>query len=434
MAISADTVRTASGLLKTAFGDYIDALPTNEVVVPRTSQVKSHKIGSEFVEAVNLEFGHSVTALGDKDQVTHLNAASYTPVVNSRTTSYCFEYREVLTETILQRAQKGQQAFQSAAVVSMERAQKSMTRILEELYMYGNSGLSQFTAVTAMLTNNQVTIDYQEFAPAVVIGSKGMPIDIVNKTTGNIILTTEIMGVSYPDTNISAAALTLKSVAGLVNGVTYTIYRKGFYKLSPAGLHDILFSENSLFGISESQYDLWAPNVVDNGGASLNYAGIAKAVQLYRAKGISKKITGICSDNQYLDLLPTYNSLNQTSTSPGPRSGVVFADREGKLNFGTTDINFMVNSTQVEIISSPYQKEGYFYGVDFDAVYRIGSEEKPFSLRALPGATEGNIENYLRWVNETTLYEFNLWSDTALFTSERNKHFGIKNILNAAPV
>src|SRR5882672_3225625 len=126
--ITQDTVATASALLKRVYGKYVDALPEQEVVVPRTAQMKAVKIGSLFTEAVNLEFGHSVTAIGDKDQVTNLLPGSYTPIQTANVVSFVFDYRETLTQTIIERAQKEDEtAFKAATWVSMERAQKSMT-------------------------------------------------------------------------------------------------------------------------------------------------------------------------------------------------------------------------------------------------------------------------------------------------------------------
>lgn len=424
MSVVADTVATASGLLKTVYAEGVtDALPENELITKIIGYQKFEKIGKEFQCAVNLSYGHSVTAIGDKDQVLSLGVPSIIPIVNANASSYVFVYRDILSATIMQRASaESPQAFASASSVALERARKSFTKIQEEVLNYGGLGLAQFTAATADLNNVQVTILNAEFAPGIWVGAKDMPIDIYS-SAGLLILQTIVT--SIPD--LSTRKLTLASVTGLVNGTTYTIWRRGFRGMEGPGLQSILTNNTNLFGIDASgTYDLWTPSIRDLSSAALVFAKVARGVAIFRPKGLAQNLKLIVSEDAFIDAIPDYNSTTETNASPGPRASRVFMGKDDvlKLVHGSAELTYKINTSSVEIMSSPYQKNGYAPLVEADSLIRIGSSEKAFTFMEVGGA-----DRYFRLLENMNAYEFRLMSDIALFTAERNKNMIFKNIL-----
>lgn len=427
MGNAVDTVASGSGLLKTVFMEGMtDALPDNELITKIIGYGKSEKIGAQFQSSVNLSYGHSVTAMGDKDQNMNLGVPVVIPIQNAYATSYVFVYRDIISNTLMQRAvSSGPQAFESATAVTFERAKKSFTKIQEELMNYGTLGIGQFTAATADLNNSQVTILLAEWAPAIWIASKDMPIDIYT-SAGVKVLSTTVTAMA----DLITRKLTLSSVSGLSDGTTYTIFRQGFRGLEAPGLQSILTNATSLFGIDATgTFDLWTPNIYSVSSAALIFSKVARGVASFRPKGLNKDLTLVISEDAFPDAIPDYNTTVQTNTTPGPRTSRYFQG-EGdtmKLVHGTSDLTYHINTTSVKIESSPYQKNGYAPLIESDSLMRIGSNEKLFTFQELGGA---GGQEYFRALENMNAYEFRLVSDVALFTTERNKSMIFTGIVN----
>lgn len=429
MSVAMDTIGTASALLKTVYDDgFTDALPDNELITEILGYRKFEKIGKEFQSCVNLSYGHSVTAMGDKEQVMNLNVPSVIPPQNATASSYIFVYRDIISMGILQRASAGgDQAFASETSVSFERAKKSFTKIQEELLNYGTLGLGTFTGATADLNNSQVQITLAEWAPALWIASKDMPIDIYNSTTLVKVLSTTVSAMA----DLSNRKLTLASVTGLANGTVYTIWRSGFRGLEAPGIQAILTTTQPLFGIvSDGTYDLWTPNTYALGNAALLFSKVARGVALYRPKGLAKDLTLVCSEDAFPDAIPDYNTTTQTTASPGARTSRIFMDANDtmKLVHGVEDLTYKINTSSVTVKSSPYQKNGYAPLLEADSLIRIGSSEKAFMFQDLGGA--GGQPQYFRALENMNAVEYRLSCDVALFTSERNKSMIFTGIVN----
>ena len=431
MAVTMDTVATASGLLKTVYDDgFTDALPDNELISQILGYSKFQKIGYQFQSSVNLSYGHSVTAMGDKDQNMNLSVPAFTPPQNAYATAYVFVYRDIISNTLMQRAtSNGKEAFESATAVSFERAKKSFTKIMEEEFNYGTLGLGQFTAATGDLNNSQVQILAAEWAPGIWIASKDMPIDIYT-SAGVKVLTTSVTAMA----DLSNRKLTLASVTGLTNGTTYTIWRQGFRGLEAPGLQAILTNNTNLFGIDATgTFDLWTPNIYSVSSAALSFSKVARGVALYRPKGLNKDLTLIISEDAFPDVIPDFNTTVQTNASPGPRTSRYFVgpDETLKLVHGTSDLTYHINTTKVTVKSSPYQKNGYAPLIEEASLIRIGSNEKAFKFQELGGG--GGQGEYFRALENMNGFEFRLSSDCALFTSERNRSMIFTGIVNNTP-
>lgn len=423
-----DTVGTAGGLLKTVYDKgAVDALPDNELITEIVGYSRFERLGSQFQTSVNLSYGHSVTALGDKEQNMTLGVPLITPYQNAYATSYVYVYRDIISHTLMQRAiSNGEQSFASATAVAFERATKSFTKIQEEQLNYGTLGIGQFVAATADLSNSQITISAAEFAPAIWIASKDMPIDIYS-AAGILILQTSVTAMA----SLSTRKLTLASVSGLVDGTTYNIWRRGFRGLEAPGLQAILTNATSLFGIDATgTFDLWTPNTYSVGSAALLFSKVARGIAQYRPKGLARQLTLVISEDAFPDVIPDFNTTVQTNATPGPRTSRYFVDKDDtvKIVHGTSDLKYIINTTEVTLKSSPYQKNGYAPCIEEDSLIRIGSTEKPFVFQEVNGIN-GQGE-YFRLLENINAYEFRLSSDLALFTTERNRSMIFTGIVN----
>lgn len=437
-AVAMDTAGTATALVKTSYGSYMDALPDNELITNKIGFQKFEKLGRQFQVCVNLTYGHSVTAQGNIDQIMNLDVPVVTPLTNAEATSYVYCYRDIISQTILDRAMgNNPQSFESSVTVSLERAQKSFTKILEEVLNYGTLGLGTFTATTTDIGNGVVTIQTQQWAPGLWIGSMNMPVDIYT-LTGIKVASVIIGGVpnGLAAMQLSIIGLSASNTYGLVNATQYNIFRKGFFGMEAPGLQAILTEATNLFGIpANGPYDLWQPNTYPmpgGSGSSLTFTQLGRGISLYRPKGLGKDLLCIIGENSFMDLMPDYNSTVYTNATPGPRSARLFMDEKdvAKIVHGAEEVKFKVNSTSITVESSPYQKQGYAPVIEVDSLTRIGSTDKAFKFQDLGGAAG---QRYFRALENMTAYEFRLVSDCALFTGERNRSMIFTNILPNTP-
>jgi hypothetical protein len=430
MATAIDTVASQSALLKRVYDKgYIDALPEREELTKLIAAGQMEKIGREFVSMVNLTTGHSVSAQGDKDQNLSLPIPVNTPPQNTTATAYVYVYRDIISATVLNRApDEGAQAFSSAIGFAVERAQRSFTKIVEEQLNYGQLGLGQFTAATSDLNNSQITMLLAEFAPGIWIGAKDMPIDIYD-ANANLILQTAISKMA----NLETRVIVLNSVAGLVNGTTYTIWRRGFRGLEAPGLQQILVNNTSLYGIDATgTFDLWTPAIHSAGNSSLIFSVVARGVAKNRPRGLGQNLKLIVSEDAFIDAIPDYNSTTETSANPGARVSRIFNSSGDvmKLLHGSQELTYKINSTSVEIMSSSFQKNGYAPLIEVDSFRRVGSISKAFQFQELGlSLAGGGGSNYFRALDNISAYEFRLMSDMALYGPERSHNMIFNNIV-----
>lgn len=429
MSLDAISIGTyGNQFLKTKYASsYTSILPSDDQYISKqVGNLPAVKIGSDFEACVALVYGQSVTARGNKEQILNLNVPIIQPLQTASATSFIFTYRELLSTGMLERARaSGDTAFGNIVDMSMDLSKQSFTKILEEVYLYGQRGIGTFTGVTADLNNRQVQIDIQEYAQGIWTASTGMPLSVYT-TAGLLILNTSLE--SYDATN---RKLTLTSVTGLSNGTAYKIYRTGFYGNEPIGLEGILRANTTLFGIDATgKWDLWAPSITDCGGAPLTYPKIIKGIGQNTARGLSRRLKMFVSPFVFNDLLPDYNTTVSTNSSPGPRAARMFMDKNDELKIvhGTESLKYIVNSCEIELEVSSMQKAGIASTIDPSTFVRLTNGPEEFKLVPLNGISGAGPASYFMGNENMATCEYRLEADTALFTSARNKNMIFTNI------
>ena len=167
-----------------------------------------------------------------------------------------------------------------------------------------------------------------------------------------------------------------------------------------------------IFGLETSNYSLWQSNSYAVGGA-LSFAkisaGIAKAV----AKGVTGKLSLYVNPATWSNLL-----TEQTAQRVFHEGGMSEYDQ------GAKKIMFFSQNGEIEIISSPFVKEGSAYALDLSCFLRIGSKDISFEHPIQDGKFIMELEN-------SNAYQVFAHTDSALFCSALGKQLIFTGIVNA---
>lgn len=295
--------------------------------------------------------------------------------------------------------QGGAQAFMDATKYLVSNMLRSVTKKLEIEMLYGQMGYGVILSVAATPV---ITIKVAEWAPGIWAGAEGMPIEM--QPSGATAIVTAV--------DMDARSITLGTIVGTPAN-NDVIYHKGAYGNEFAGIHKILTTSGTLFGISTSTSALFRGNQYDAGGSALSFAKLSLAAARAVEKGLDGKLTVHVNPRTWSNLLSDQAALRKYDQSYS----------EAKIVNGGKSISFFSQNGELEIVPSIYVKEGYAFMLSLDDLVRVGSQDVSFKR---PGMGDEFVSN----VQDAAAFEFRLYTDQALFTSAPGKHVVITNIVN----
>ena len=330
--------------------------------------------------------------------------------------------RAMLSYTSASRLTGGPRAFVNGTSYIVESLVQSFAAIMEQIHWYGGMGLGKIA--TGGVSGNVVTISDTEWASGIWVGGEGMLLDVYR--SGSKVLTTEITQV-----DITNKQLTLASASGLLAGDV--LFRKGSYGLESLGAHYILQNQGSLFGIDAAQRKLWEANRYDCSNAALSFEKVSEGISRAYGRGLLGKMKLYVSPITFSTMFPDFNTVKSVANfttganQPNPYPGRVFNDESQvkTLEHGVNAIKFFINSVEVEVIASPYVKEGYAFGMSDEGWVRVGSRDLSLGT---PGMPEGS---YWMQAQDYSALELRAFTDQALFCTKPARQILFTGISNA---
>lgn len=272
---------------------------------------------------------------------------------------------------------------------------KSMFHRLEIQLMYGDSNLSEIASTAGAV----LTLKEAEWAPAIFNGSEGSLIEVYSPA-GALRGEGQIVSVSQ-----DSRSVTLKApIAGVL--ADDQVFWKGAKGAEFKGIHAIATTSGNLFGIDNSQYDLFKSNIFDVGADAANPAPLSfAAIQRGIAKAITKgygedEMTVIVNPKVWVSLLTEQAALRRYDDS--------YSDSQ--FQTGSESIRFHSQNGTVKIVSSNFCKEGYAYGFSEKDMMRVGASDVSFKH---PVTGE---EKYFIDLPNNHGVEMRAYTDQALFT------------------
>jgi len=412
MSVSTQTIQSLDQFTKQLYADKVqDLVPDFELLMKGIPFVSAEKqAGGDYVQPVILSRDHGVTFHGKNDAQLKLEAPIAAIIDSASIRPSAMTMRAMLSYTSASRLTGGPRAFVNGTSYIVESLVQSFAAIMEQIHWYGGMGLGKISAVAS----NTVTISNAEWASGVWVGGEGMLLDIYR--AGAKVATTEITQV-----DIINKQLVLANAAGLL--ANDVIYRKGSYGLESLGAHYILQNTGSLFGIDASQRKLWEANRYDCSAAPLSFEKVSEGIAKAYGRGLLGKMKLYVSPVTFSTMFPDFKTVKSVDTF----SSRVFNDESQlkTLEHGVNAIKFFINSVEVEVIASPYVKEGYAFGLSDEGWVRVGSRDLSLGT---PGMPEGS---YWMQAQDYSALELRAFTDQALFCTKPARQILFYNISNA---
>lgn len=422
--ISTQTVATLNGLFKDQYVGKLENLVNPEnYIMSEIAFDTANKNGGDYRISVLLNREHGKTYLGQEGEPRDLNAPISSTVKQANIKASSIMMQAALTIQAASRAATDKQSFASATKYIVQSLFESHNHVQEYVHLYGQSGLGTFTAATADLNNNKITIDSAEFAYGIWRGAESMELDIYDATGNTLVLTTKVTAVDLVNRQ-----LTLQSVSGLVDSTSYKLFDKEARGNESKGLQEIMNADSTdLFGINPVQYERWAPNEYDASAGKLTYAVWSAAFAQAQGRGLGTKgqeIQGVLSYEQFRNLIPNLDTIGvATSGATTGSRRLNDASDVRMLEHGSEKITFMVGNVKTTIQANAYIKNGLAFFLDKSTWKRVGSAPVGFEI---PGAEEG--QEYFRRRQGTNYLEIATFGDEAMFCNNPARNLLISNL------
>lgn len=351
-----------------------------------------------------------VTFAPSGDDAFELNSAVAGAVKDSQVRGSQMVLRSAMGYGAASRASAGgEKAFESATKFLVGNMLRSVTKKLEIVMLYGQSGLATLDAGS---TTTVLKITNASWAPGIWAGAEGMPITLASSVD------VPIENSTITSVDLSAKTLTVATLGG-APAAGVKIFFKDAVVAGPtynemAGLHKILTNTGSLFNISASSYSLWKGNTYSAGAAALSFAKLQDAIALGVGKGLDSDVSVLVNPDTWADLISDQAAARELDSSYSP----------AKSENGSKSILFHGQNGMMEIIPSIYVKAGEAFVIDKKCFQRIGSTDVTFDRPGKPG-------EFFRELEDHAGFELRCYTDQALFCHAPGRNIYISGIVNS---
>ena len=404
------------GLFKRLYADKVVNMTPEHIYIMKEAKPTAPGPGESYQQAVVLANEQGDTF---EEPDTAGAFAIYQPeagVVRQTTVKgYQYLLRSTLSYEAIYRSQKNEQAFIQATKHVVKNMIRTAYNMQEATALWGQFHKGIIDAVPTATT---VTITDATFASGLWFGMVGRTYSIYSTAFGALRGTAKVTAVNIRSRTITFDELPAGTIAG-----DYLDFRGGPTK-QMIGLYKIMTTAaGSLFGIDNTNYELWRSDTAYSAGAApLTFGklleGIAEAGEL----GLGDEIGEI----DVLVAPRTWNSLN-TDAAALKRNDASY--KGSKFENGHEVLELFSNVGVIRIISHRQMMNGFAMIMPKCAksMQIVGSQPSP--TFAVPGMTKDGAE-YLKPMENNAGVETRLYWNSQLFTEEVPHLKLINNIVN----
>lgn len=432
--MSAEVKPPVVDIFKKVYGKASDLLPEDYHLAKDIPFSEKQKVGEKYIESCVLTNEVGITLAGNGYDAFEINSAIAGAVKQAEVQPYVSVLPSVIPWAVVSRsAGAGDKAFFDATKYIVKNNIKSHGKFAEIMRLYGQSaGLLgyvsyatatyrgvAFTAGTGTLnsiafTNGVNTSEKAillapgEFAAGIWVGMEGVVLQQVN-SSGTVVAEGKLVGV-----NVQYGYLVVDFTP--VAATSTTSHRLCFKGMADSkemlGIHKILTTTGSLFGISTSQFSLWKGNHVQLGNVKLKLSNIQDVVaQAVNQGGLEGDLLTYVNPRTWATMVTTeagarsYDSSYKPSETENGFESIVFHHQTGKSVIKT---HRMI-------------KEGHAMMLHKDDWSRSGSAEISFSVPGMSQELIWPLENQAGW-------KFNSFSDQYIFCNKPAQSIWISGI------
>ena len=329
---------------------------------------------------------------------------------------YQYLLRSTLSYEAIYRSQKNEQAFIQATKHVVKNMIRTSYNMQEACALWGQFHKGIINAVPTATTT---TITDATFASGLWFGMVGRTYSIYSTAFGALRGTAKVTAVNIRTRTITWDALPAGTIAG-----DYLDFRGGPTK-QMVGLYDIMTTTGTLFGINNTNYELWRSDAAYGAGAApLTFGKVLEAIAEAGELGLGDEIGEI-------DILVgprTWNSLN-TDAAALKRNDASY--KGSKFENGHEVLELFSNVGIIRIIAHRMMMNGYAMIMPkcSKSMGIVGSQPSP--TFAVPGMSKDGAE-YLKPMENNAGVETRLYWNAQIFTEEVPHLKLISGIVNPA--
>lgn len=382
MANSGETLTNAAGLVKQVYDDEVNkkVIPVSGILQKEVEFVpQDQHEGAQWNQPVLLQLPSGFTY--------GAGLANYQAIVPSQV-QYAFltgsniNLQDGVANDLIARTISNKNSFMTAAKYTLMAIEKGMKRQLETDILYGQKGLGQTSVIAATSgTTSTVTIVTAEWAPSIWSGFEGCLINFYN--AGSLVGTN---GYTLTAVNIPNQTLLVTGTTGdtttlqALNGTLLDLYISNSFGNQMLGVHSITGAlpgtPSTLFGLSTTSYSVWSGNQFAVGGVAMSLGKLEDGVGLAAARGAEDEdISTLINPVNYTNLVVEASSARRYDSS----------FKQGKLDNGARALEYYGPTGLIQLVSHPFVKQGYAYGLPLERCKRIGSVDVTFDLPGFAG-------------------------------------------------
>jgi hypothetical protein len=378
------------------------------------------KTGEKYRVPVALTYEAGVTYLAS-DAATAINTAISAVEKQAEVSGCQIFINGAVTKKAIAASLTSKQAFKRATAHKVTSMLESGKERLEWELLYGGDlrGLGVVTANTAdgVVTTATLTFSQASFPQGLWSGKTGTLVDAYD-ATGVTKRNAADMTVVTADVSPTVRTLTITGTAADLDAIVATdaIWFKGQKGQQCSGLYSITTSATTLFGISQTSYDMFKGNSFAVGGVALSYLKVMGGLSQAVARGLRGKCTLMVSPLAWKDLANDVKELQQFQDGSQVK----------KADLGPEGEAIMIHYQRgvVKVMSHPLVRIGDGLLFQDDVLERIGSTDLTFD-------EEGKGEYFFE-VPNTNYKAIKLFSDQALFTGKPNRLLYFSGIVPTA--
>jgi hypothetical protein len=373
----------------------------------------AQKVGAQFRKPVYLTRPHGIT-FASADSAPTLNAPIAAQTKELTFDAYQMIMRERVSYDAADRMASDEASYLSATGELPQWLRMSHMHYVEMMLWYGQSADGIGTVATGGISGNVLTIDKDQYAPQIWVGSEGMRLDVYTGST--FVKTVSVTSYNLDFSSGSGGTVTVDSAVGI--SAADALHPAGSYSNTFRGIDDIITESTSQFGQSPTTYNLLKGNTQSASSGTLKFKTLLFGLAKARAKGLSKKAKLYVSEFTFPDLVDEVEAARTDSQRADGLRGT-------EIKRGADNMTVLSPSGSFEIQVSSYCKKSMAFGLIQDGSWkRYGTSDVTFKVPG-PGGDE-----FWMHLENVAGYELRSWANFACFTPRAGSNVKFTSIVN----
>lgn len=423
---------TLVGLFKEVYGEriveawgFMAKLANSVSFVPKDVQN-----GNLYHQPVDVQFEHGLSAAGPGS----VNGLAGQPIFLSPSAGQMQDAQIAGSQIIgrssvayesIARSANSKASFQSATETIVRRLSMAVLKDLEIQLLHGQKGLGKNTANPANGASRVVQITDEQWAAGIWAGMVGATLDGYNSTTLAKV-TVGISGTGTAAPTVSSVDTVNKTVTLTMAGGDQTVdlslgagtlwFRETHGPTTELAGLDVWTSLNASSGtflnIATGTYDLWRSNQYSSSTGTLSFPKILEAVSLMASYNLFDNVTCAISPRAFEVLNSDLAALRQYDVSYSAQ----------RAKNGSKALLFAGQTGDIEVMSHPFQKDGFAYLFTPNESMRIGASDVGFITR------QGSDDKLILESSTSAGSEMRCYSNQALFLQQPRHTANMKGI------